>query len=130
MKLVIFQFLRYTWVGLLNTTLGLGVIWVLMLAGVGPYVSNLAGYTTGLVLSFFINRAWTFEAQRTGWPVGRFFISFMIAYGANLAILTVGLQIAPESAYALQIYGIGTYSVLFFALCKFFVFHRAGTASE
>ena len=72
MRVLIFQFLRYSLVGLLNTALGLLVIWGLMLAGFGPYSANVAGYAVGLVLSFFLNRAWTFHAQRESWPVARF----------------------------------------------------------
>jgi putative flippase GtrA len=124
------QFLRYSWVGVLNTALGLGVIWGLMGAGVGPYLANAIGYGAGLALSFFLNRAWTFRARDTGWPVLRFLIAFAIAYAANLVVLSVGLRVAPGAAYALQFAAIGTYSVLFFLLCRFFVFDRAGAPPD
>jgi len=88
MKNLLFQLVRYSWVGLLNSGLGLFVIWGLMLAGIGPYVANVAGFAAGLTLSFFLNRAWTFRAQDAGWPVFRFLLAFAIAYSANLVILT------------------------------------------
>ncbi|RYH06631.1 GtrA family protein [Tropicimonas sp. IMCC6043] len=127
MRALFSQFLRYSWVGLLNTALGLFVIWGLMLAGLGPYAANVAGYAAGLVLSFFLNRTWTFRAQEAGWPVARFLCAFAIAYGANLTILTLGLEILPGAAYALQPVAIGIYSVVFFLLCRFFVFSVRNT---
>jgi putative flippase GtrA len=127
-KALMGQFLRYSGVGVLNTALGLAVIWGLMALGTGPYLANALGYAAGLTLSFVLNRAWTFRASGTGWPVLRFLIAFAIAYAANLAVLSVGLAIAPRSAYAVQFVAIGTYSVLFFLLCRSFVFDGPGTA--
>jgi len=129
-KSLIFQFFRYLSVGLLNTALGLSVIWGLMLVGLDPVPANMAGYTAGLVLSFFLNRAWTFNARRSGWPVARFLGAFLIAYGANLTVLVLGIRVLPEAAYALQLVANIVYSVLFFLLCRFFVFRPAAMASE
>jgi putative flippase GtrA len=128
MKSLLGQFLRYSGVGVLNTALGLAVIWGLMALGTGPYLANALGYAAGLALSFVLNRAWTFRARGTGWPVLRFLLAFAVAYAANLAVLSAGLAIAPGAAYAAQFAAIGTYSVLFFLLCRFFVFGDPGAA--
>lgn len=116
------QALRYGSVGLVNTAFGLSVIWVLMFFGVGPYPANAMGYAAGLVVSFLLNRSWTFRAQHAGWPVLRFGAAFVVAYGANLGVLALGLRIAPEAVYVLQLVCTGVYAVLFFLLCRYFVF--------
>lgn len=117
--------------GAANTALGLLVILIMMLGlGLSPWLSNILGYAAGLCLSFVLNRWWTFREYASGTPVGKFLVAFAISYAANLAVLAAILHIWPEKRALAQICALGTYSVLFFMLCRLFVFRRVENADE
>lgn len=127
-KILIGQILRYTSVGVLNSLVGLGIIWGAMAMGTGSLMANVYGYTVGLILSFTLNRRWTFrsvqnQSLRDQVPLmARFLAAFAIAWGVNLMCLTAGLQLTSLSPYALQVIAMGTYTIAFFVLCRVFVF--------
>ena len=110
-------------VGILNTAIGLGVIWFSMLLGATPVVANVLGYAVGLALSFSLNRSFTFRnSERVRPQLLRFAMAFAIAWGCNIAALLAGIHWAGLSAYLMQIGGMVTYTVLFFLLCRSWVF--------
>jgi hypothetical protein len=51
----------------------------------------------------------------------RYLVAFGISYGANLAVLAGGLQLSLPVILA-QAAALSTYSVVFFLLCRYFVF--------
>lgn len=54
-------FIRFCSVGVLNTLIGLAIIFGLMRFGGVQYVlANAIGYAIGMMLSFALNRSWTF----------------------------------------------------------------------
>lgn len=78
------QFARYLVVGVMNTLVTLGVIFVLKsVAGVNPWVSNAAGYVAGVINSFIWNRRWVF---RSGGAIGRQAAAFAIGFGVCYAL--------------------------------------------
>lgn len=116
------EVLRYLSVGVLNTLVGLSVIWGLILLGAPPVPANLGGYVAGLMIAFFLNRAWTFRATARPRQALRYIAAFGLAYGINLAILTVGLALLDLHGFLAQLPALAGYTVSFFLLCKFFVF--------
>ena len=64
------QALRFGAVGVLNTSLGLASIWLLMWLGASAIASNAIGYGLGLIMSFSLNRNWSFESKKIGVPDG------------------------------------------------------------
>lgn len=83
------QFFRYIIVGVLNTLLGYCVIFSCMyLAGMSPEASNVAGYAVGLVVSYMLNRNFTFNStQARRKEIVRFVAVFAVAYALNFAAL-------------------------------------------
>jgi len=57
------QALKYGLVGISNTVIGLGIIYLLMFLGVHYLVANVVGYAVGLTNSFFLNKYWTFGSR-------------------------------------------------------------------
>lgn len=117
------QTMRFGFVGLLNTAIALSLIWLLMVAGASPYVANLAGYALGLVISFTLNRIWTFRQRGpVKWTQ---VIQFLLACGAsyllNLATVALALQ-AGTPSYPAQIAGVPVYTACFFLMSKYVVF--------
>lgn len=123
------QVVRFGGVGVLNTIVGLAIIWLAMWVGMPPIASNAIGYAVGLTLSFWLNRSWTFEGgQQNNSSSGlrseaqRFFIAFLTAWLLNVAVVWMGLHYTTSSPYLLQIAGMATYTLMFFVICRVWVF--------
>jgi len=121
------QALTFGLVGVVNTGVGLAVIYGLMLgAGVGPVISNMAGYAVGLCVSFTLNSRVTFRQGLTVAAALRFLLAFAVAYGANLLCLLALIGpfgVRPEIA---QLGAMVVYTGVFFILSKLFVFPAKG----
>lgn len=120
------QFIKYISVGLLNTIIGLSVIFFCMKILHFTYiVSNILGYAVGLINSFIWNKFWTFRSKgHTGIQTAKFLIVFGISYIIQLGALIIIkeiIHIMPEIA---QILAIGIYTITSFTLNKIFTFKR------
>jgi putative flippase GtrA len=75
---------RFSLVGIANTLFGALVMFGLYnLAGCGYWVSSVANYALGSVLSFFLNKYFTFGVRR--WSAGMiaaFVLTIGVSYGA------------------------------------------------
>jgi len=109
--------LKFILVGIANTIVGSGVMFVLYnLAGFGYWVSSAANYVVGSVLSFFLNKYFTFKVRQ--WS------AFMIfAFIANIAVC---YGIAYSLAKPVMNYFLGDYpqqlrenAALFTGMCMF-----------
>ncbi len=120
------QFLKYLSIGLLNTIIGLSVIFFCMKILHFTYIiSNISGYAVGLIYSFIWNKNWTFKSNGSvSVETVKFLIVFGISYiiqlGALIFIKEI-MHIIPEIA---QILGIGVYTITSFTLNKFFTFRK------
>jgi putative flippase GtrA len=122
---------RFLLVGVINTAVGLSVIFsVQLLTDLGAVWANIIGYAVGLTVSFFLNKRWTFRFNGgiIG-PVLRFSVVFLVAYCANLSAV-LGLErwtaIGPLWSQAL---GTVPYSVFFYLGSRLYAFppHRSLT---
>ena len=118
------QPLRFLSVGVVNTLVGLTIIYLARFGlGASDVAANLLGYGVGLVISFALNRRWTFQHDGRVLPAKlRFLAAFAVAYGANLACvlaLTRGLGVTSALAHPA---GIPVYTVIFYFLSRYFVF--------
>jgi putative flippase GtrA len=122
--------LRFLLVGLLNTAVGLLVVticgeWL----GWSPYLANAVGYAAGLAFGFVMNRVWTFaDRRRAAITAPRYLIAFGISYGANLVVLAGGLRVLSLPTTISQAAALSTYSLVFFLLCRYFVFEPASSS--
>jgi putative flippase GtrA len=122
MKALLWQTARFGIVGALNTILGLGAIYGFMLfLHLRPALANALGYAIGFVVSFLLNRAWTFASrQRLADVLPRYILAVACCYLLNLA--TVLLTQGRASPYLAQLLGVAIYSVTLFAASRWFVF--------
>jgi len=94
--------LKYIIVGCVNTIVGAGLMFVLYnVFGLGYWVSSAANYTAGSVLSFFLNKYWTFNVRE--WSVFmviafvvNIVISYILAY--KLARTVINFVLSDQSA--------------------------------
>ena len=118
------QGVRFGAVGLVNTFSGLLVIYSLKyLAGTSDVKANAIGYAVGMLVSFSLNRRWTFAHR--GAPsrsIVRFLAAMLVSYGVNLLTVLVALRGLGLNAYVAQVLGVVPFTITSFLLCKFWVF--------
>jgi len=118
------QFAKYLLVGVLNTSLGYAIIFSCMyLLGLGPVISNAAGYGIGMAISYALNRDFTFERQVKGRvTAARFVLVSLLAYSANLGMLLALIRGAYMHEGIAQVLAGIVYVVTSFLVNKFYVF--------
>lgn len=116
--------LRFLATGAANTAVGFATIvlakeW----AGVNEYRANALGYAAGLLFGFWLNRNWTFESRTSvRGTAPRYFLAFVLSYASNIAVLYLGIEWMHLHPNLAQVIALTSYSVIFFLLCRHFVF--------
>lgn len=81
-------FLRFIIVGVINTLFGMAIMFVFYnVFGLSYWLSSASNYFFGSILSYFLNKYFTFRYKKRDWKVvGRFVLNislcYLIAYGA------------------------------------------------
>lgn len=120
------SFARFVLVGILNTGVGLALIFFAKaMLGWGDLASNGFGYSVGLAISFLLNRNWSFGHRGAVFPaLYRFALVFLVAYSTNL-IAVFGLRdLAGSNAYLAQAAGVIPYTYVFYLGSRIFAFRR------
>src|SRR6267143_1508072 len=116
--------IKFAVVGVANTLAGLFLIYLCKwLLGFGDVIANTCGYSIGLVLSFILNRGWTFRHSGPVFPaLVRFLAIFILAYLSNLATVLVAINSLEVNSYLAQASGILPYTVIFFFGSRYVAF--------
>ena len=121
------QLVRFGLVGLLNTLIGITAIYGLMFFfNTNLMLANGIGYAIGLVVSFMLNKTWTFsdrQGLKQVFPL--YLVIAAVAYGINLAVVVTTHEILEFDPYLAQITGIGFYTIMMFVGSRWLVFRRA-----
>lgn len=119
-------FIRFLVVGVGNTAIGLGAIYVCMYGLNLPDVpANAAGYVAGLLFGFTFNRRWTFRSDASAWPsLARYLAAFAMAYALNLAAVLAARDWLGLGSGLAQAMGVPAFTLAFFMLNRFVVFGR------
>jgi putative flippase GtrA len=122
-RLVVAEVQRFVSVGLLNTIVGLAVIYAAkLLLQLGDAAANALGYSVGILLGFALNSRWTFAYRGASLPAfARFALTTCVAYVVNLATVLVAIRGGLDS-YVAQALGVVPYTVTTFIASKYFVF--------
>ena len=117
------QIRRYIATGLVNTVLGLAVIFVLRLwVGLDLVIANASGYAAGWLVSYGLNRNWTFyHSGRISRSLPAYLALALAAFAINIASISTlvahGMPYVPA-----QIIGVVLYSTIVFVGAKYVVF--------
>lgn len=116
--------IRFILTGVLNTAVGLGVIFALKwFLGMGDTLANLLGYAVGLVVSYLVNSRWTFRYRDSLLPVlPRYVLAVLAAYLTNLVCVHVCIRVLQLDSYVAQSLGVIPYAALSYVLLRWFVF--------
>ena len=115
---------KFLLVGVVNTLVGLGVIWITKeMLGASDTAGNLTGYTVGVTVSFLLNKQWTFRFRGDrGASLPRFLAVFVISYSANLATVLSLVRLTSLDSFLCQAAGTVPYSALFYLGCRWYAF--------
>lgn len=115
---------RFSVVGIVNTAVGLAVLYGALFAGLGDFAANALGYGCGLVLSFVLHRGWTFAGRTKSLPrdaVG-FMLAWIAAYGANLGAIALGRSLGYIDNPIVQLAGVVVFAATFYVITSRMVF--------
>ncbi len=130
-KLIDGSLFRFLLVGAGNTLLSL--ILLFLLEGLGYWPSTAIAYLAGAVMSFFLNRSFTFRSDETIGRAGvKFAINVVVCYivGYGLARMLMPPTAEQELMPAIwwercsKLLGMGLYTTLNYLGQRFFAFRR------
>lgn len=120
-KKALLQFFTYNVVGIANTIAGFSIVFSLMFLGVSATLSNMIGYALGSILSYFLNKKYTFKTSAKSKIMAvKFFTVLGIAYVLNF--VTLQWLLTFMDPYLAQFLSAVVYTLSSFLLAKFFVF--------
>lgn len=115
--------LKYGLVGVFNTLFGYSIIFSLMYLGLIPELSNLIGYFFGIIVSYYLNKYFTFQKkQKSKKEFIQFVLSMGIAFIVNFIVLFISYRIFNINPYLSQIIAGVFYTLTGFILSKYWVF--------
>lgn len=97
------KFWKFLLVGVINTLVGTAIMFGLYnLAHVGYWLSSAANYILTSILSYFLNKYFTFRNTEKGWrPILRFAVNigvcYLLAYGIAEPLMRWALSGATET---------------------------------
>jgi putative flippase GtrA len=118
------RFAKFLLVGLSNTLVGVGVIYLAKWwAGIDDITSNALGYGVGLAMSFALNKAWTFQfGGDSRVALARFLLVFVAAYLANLGTVLLFARTLEVNGYLAQLAGVLPYTLISYLGSRHFAF--------
>lgn len=129
-KLIDKTVLRFLLAGAVNTLIGYGLMFALYnLAGWSYWLSSAASYIAGSVVSFFLNKYFTFQNKERSWlQIGRFVLTvlvcWLLAYGTAKPLAARLLSgFSPKlQENAAMLTGMCLYTALNYLGQRFFAF--------
>jgi putative flippase GtrA len=114
-----------------NTLVGLLSIYLLKWSGSTDISANIGGYCIGLIVSFALNKRFTFvHSGAVFTAAARFFLVFLGAYAANLCAILAFSRYYGINGYAAQALGIPPYAFVFYMGSRYFAFRQQSFAAR
>ena len=135
-KLFDVSMLKFLLVGVGNTLLS--TVLMFALEGLGYWPSTAIAYVAGAVMSFFLNKSFTFRSDEVLWKAAiKFAVNVAVCYvvGYGLARLVMGALSPLNPLPAIwwerlsKLVGMGLYTVLNYFGQRFFAFRRRGSTT-
>lgn len=116
--------IRYLLVGVANTLVGLSTIYLAMyFLQMDIASSNAFGYAIGIMVSFALNKKWTFDNRdHVVYSFLRYLLVLAVAYVANLATVLFANSHFDLNPYLSQALGIIPYTTIGFLGSRYFAF--------
>ncbi len=118
------ELVKFASVGVINTILGLVIIYTLKWSlNWGDASANLAGYMVCIILGFVLNGRWTFgkSALKPRHLLG-YLLVVVVAYLMNLCTVLLSIKVLYVPGDYAQLVGVPVFTLTSFMLNKMFVF--------
>ena len=124
--------LRYAAVGLVNSIVGLAVIYAAAtFLKFGDVAANACGFAVGFALSFVLNKQWTFRHEGNHLrSLVLFGLVVAASYLLNLGVLLICTRSLGMPAYLAQVAGVATYAVASFLGARYIAFADASPPAQ
>ena len=135
-KLFDVSMLKFLLVGVGNTLLS--TVLMFALEGLGFWLSTAIAYVAGAVMSFFLNKHFTFHSDEVLWKAAvKFAVNVAVCYvvGYGLAKVLVPIPQQPNAVPVIwverlsKLVGMGLYTVFNYFGQRFFAFRRRGSTT-
>jgi len=114
---------RYAGNGLINTFIGLIIIFSAMAMGFSPIVSNISGYVAGFTLGFVLSKKFVFRSNGHIVPESvRYLFAFIFSFISNLLVLRLAMIYFEFHVVTSQVLAAMAYTLLMYIMTRFFVF--------
>lgn len=123
-------FLRFVLVGVINTVFGTAIMFVFYnVFGLSYWLSSASNYFFGSILSYFLNKYFTFQYKKRDWKVVvRFAVNvsvcYLMAYGIAKPLIRAfmsGFEVTTQENVSM-ICGMGLFVALNYLGQRFFAF--------
>ena len=120
------ELFRYLLVGIANTVVGIGIIYLSMyFLHFNIVESNALGYIIGILFSFLLNKKWTFKSNdKIPSSFIRFLLIMALAYCANLETVLFSVDKLDLNPYIAQALGVFPYTAIGYFGCRYFGFKK------
>lgn len=127
-------FLKFILVGVINTAVGAAVMFMSYnLLDMSYWFSSAANYVVGSIVSYFLNKYYTFKVKKRSWKfvlkfVANISVCYLLAYGIAkpmAARLLAGVSVSVQENVAMLV-GMGLFIVLNYFGQRFFAFKDEG----
>jgi len=117
LNLFLIQFFKFGIVGILNTGLTAGTIFLFMnVFHIWYITSNVAGYVIGFGNSYIVNKLWTFKSKGS---VKEQSVRFLLVFGACYA-LQLGLTVLLKEHFKVDANWAQAIAMAFYMVINFF----------
>lgn len=109
-------------VGILNTAIGLSLIYFFRTITGDEVLANISGYSLGVVISYCLNGKFTFSSKIKSLKTFlKFLFAFLLAWSINISIVLffISQKYPPELTH---IVGVPAYTIIFYLLSRHYVF--------
>ena len=117
---------RFLLVGCANFATGYSIILFLYyVIGASALSSNAGGYAAGFLLSYGLNRNFTFGSKKPHTKtLPRFLLAASLSFIINLVVLKISLLVFAFSVALAQVLAISAYTLTFYFISRFIVFRK------
>lgn len=117
------KFFRYLVIGIFNTIIGYGIIFIMMAIGILPEIANIIGYIIGIIISYFLNKIYTFKTKvKCKKEFFRFALCMACSYIINLIVLIIMHRYFGIDKYIATIVAGIFYTISGYIFSKYFAF--------
>jgi len=120
------KFIKFCFVGALNTIITIGVYYLLIFCGVHYLISNIIGYFAGMANSYLLNNSWVFRdlSKKHILKVTKFLLINVIVLLLSEGLLYLFVDLFGIGKYIAIILVVPITTIINYVLYNYFVFWK------